>query len=148
VTGRQYRAGVDGVLRGTALPYGYTLTTWCSGEILVDRHGMPAAWLAMAYVAGALAAFGLIKLAARGANPVINATQLADDRHFVRAGVAHVAAVAAALGGVWLLGRIGSRVVWPAGGFAATALYLLGTAVELGRREAEAASERTMLGRP
>jgi hypothetical protein len=114
------------------------LTTWCSGEVLVDRLGMPAAWLAMTYVAGALAAFGVIKLAVRGANPATNAMQLADDRHVVRAGAAHVGAIAAALGAVWLIGRIGSRVAWPLGGFAATALYPLGTAIELARRELEA----------
>jgi hypothetical protein len=61
--------------------------------------------------------------------------QLPDDRHVVRAGVAHVGA---ALCAVWVIGRIGSRGAWSLGGFAATALYLLGTAVELGRREQEA----------
>jgi hypothetical protein len=137
VNGGHYRAGLDGVLRGAALPYGYTLTTWCSGDILAGRHGIPPAWLAMTYVAGALAAFAVMKLAARGANPSITAMELADDRHFVRAGVAHVGAIAAALTAVWLIGRVASRLVWPLGGFAATALYLLGTAIELGRREAE-----------
>jgi hypothetical protein len=58
----------------------------------------------------------------------------------VRAGVLHVGAIAGALVAVWLIGRIDSRVVWPLGGFAATALYLLGTAIELGRREREAAT--------
>jgi hypothetical protein len=137
VTSEQYRAGVDGVLRGAALPYGYTLTTWCSGDILANRHGIPPAWVAITYVGGALAAFAALKLAARGANPVTTALELADDRHFVRAGVAHVGGIAAALTAVWLIGRLGTRLMWPLGGFAATALYLLGTAIELGQREAE-----------
>jgi hypothetical protein len=108
VTHDQYRAGVDGVLRGAALPYGYTLTTWCAGDILAGRHGIPPAWLAVTYVSGALAAFAAIKLAARGANPATTVLELADDRHFVRAGVAHVSAIAAALGAVWLIGRVGN----------------------------------------
>jgi hypothetical protein len=138
VTLHDYRAGVDGVLRGAALPYGYTLTTWCSADILASRQGMPPAMVAITYVAGALAAFGMMKFVARGGNPATSAMQLADDQHVLRAGAAHVGAIAAALGAVWLIGRIGTRVAWPLGGFAATALYLLGTAVELARREHEA----------
>src|SRR5262249_61810789 len=120
---RDYRAGVDGVLRGAALPYGYTLTTWCCGEMLVERRGMPSGWLAVAYVAGALAAFGLLKLIARGSEPTTNAMQIADDRHVLRAGVTHVGAIAAAVGAVWAIGHIHTAADWPAGGFAATALY-------------------------
>jgi len=135
VGGRDYRAGVDSALRGAALPYGYTLTTWCCGEALTDVRGRPSAWLAVSYVAGALAAFGLLKALARGTAPATNAMQLADDAHVVRAGAAHVGAIAAAVGAVALIAHIGSGGAWPLGGFAATALYLLGAGVELGLRE-------------
>src|SRR3954464_12655583 len=117
---RDYPARVDGVLRGAALPYGYTLTTWCCGEMLVEQRGMPAAWMAITYVAGALAAFGALKLGARGSDPATNALQIADDQHVLRAGVTHVGAIAAAVGAVWLIGHIDAGADWPAGGFAAT----------------------------
>jgi hypothetical protein len=140
---RSYLGGLDAVLRGAALPYGYTLTTWCSADILTSEHGTPSAWLAMTYVAAALVAFGTLKFAAQGANPTTNAMQLADDTHVLRAGLAHVSAIAAALGAVWLLAHLHSNASWALGGFAATALYLLGTAIELERRERAIATSAT-----
>jgi hypothetical protein len=139
VSRRHYLRGLDATLRGAALPYGYTLTTWCSGLILDTERGQPAVWLAVCYVAGATAGFGLLKAAARDARPTTNAMQLADDSHVVRAGAAHVTGIAAALTAVWLIGHIGSGVDWLLGGFAATVLYLCGTAAELGLRERESA---------
>jgi hypothetical protein len=90
-------------------------------------------------VAGAAAGFGLLKATARGADPTTNAMQMADDAHVVRAGVAHVMGIAAALAAVWALGHIGSGLDWVLGGFAATVLYMAGAAAELGLRERDTA---------
>jgi len=130
-----YAAALQSALYGAALPYGYTLTVWGSGMIASSLRGSPSAWEATAFIAGALAAYGLLRWISRGAEPVVEASALGSDPHLVRAGAVQVAAVGAALAAADVLGRISSPAAWPATGFAATLLYLLATTIDLALRE-------------
>ncbi|HEY1524309.1 MAG TPA: hypothetical protein VGF70_14965 [Solirubrobacteraceae bacterium] len=42
MTERRYVAAPGTVLRGSALPYGYTVTVWTSGIMLVRHRGLPS----------------------------------------------------------------------------------------------------------
>lgn len=118
-------AGLDAALERAGLPYGYTITIWSSGQVLIDARGTPGAWLVPSYALGALCGFGALKLAARGANPML----LRDVRApAVPAWILQFATIAAALGAVALVARIDSSLVWIVGGFVATFVYLGGMA--------------------
>jgi hypothetical protein len=131
----QYMRGLDAALHGAALPYGYTVTIWASGQVMIDRHGKPGVASALAVALGAATAFGLLKLGGRAVEPGTSASQLAADRHAVRTGMIHVTVIAAAIAAVALIALIPTAVVWPLGALAATGVYLSGTGFVLGLRE-------------
>ncbi len=136
---RQYIRGLDAALHGASLPYGYTVTIWASGQVLIDSHGKPGVASALGVALGAAAAFGMLKLSGRGVEPGTSASQLAADRNAVRTGAIHVAAIAAAVGAVALIALIPTAVVWPLGALTATGMYLAGTGFALGLRKLEQA---------
>jgi hypothetical protein len=131
-----YRAGVDTALHGSGLPYGFTLTIWGSGQVLIHHHGPPGIGLVFLFALGAVASWGGLRVLSQGAS---NATglQLEASPHLVRAGVLHVTAIGAAIGAAALVGNIDSDVAWPLGAFAAVTVYLCVSAVELTLRERE-----------
>jgi hypothetical protein len=92
-------------------------------------HGTPHVAEVFAFLAGALAGFGLMAFVAHGA---LGRAELLDDAaDRVRAGTLHVLAVGGAVGAVALLAEIHSWEAWPLSAFAATALYLLLAGLEL-----------------
>lgn len=97
--------------------------------MLMRSHGMPRVAEVFAFVAGALAGFGLMAVAAHGTLDRAEPLGGAADR--VRAGTLHVLAVGGAVGAVALLAEIDSWAAWPLSAFAATALYLLLASLEL-----------------
>lgn len=131
-----YRAGLDTALHGTGLPYGYTVTIWGTGQMLIHGHGTPSVGLILLFAAGAAAAYGVLRLAAHdaSASPQL---QLSDSPHLVRAGAFHLTAIGGALGMAALVGEMSSRFAWPLGAFSATVVYLGVAAVELATRERE-----------
>lgn len=132
-----YARAIEATLHGAALPYGYTLTFWGSGEALAQLRGKPSLWDIGLFVAGAALAYALLRWSTRGAQPRLTASALGADPHLLRAGALHAGAIALAIASAAVLARIPAGVAWPAGSFAATALYLLGTAVDLGLRARE-----------
>ncbi len=119
--------GLDAALERAGLPYGYTITIWSSGQVLIDAHGIPSAWLVPSYALGALCGFGALKLASRRRRPrPVGSTGSALPAWVLQAGT-----IAAALGAVALVGRIDSGVVWLLGGFVATSVYLAGMAAAI-----------------
>lgn len=135
-----YRAGLDAALHGVGLPYGYTVTIWGTGQVLIHDHGKPSIGLILLFVAGAAAAYGLLTVATHGAAPAPQ-LQLEGSPHLLRAGALQLAAIGGALGAAALLGLVSSAVAWPLGGFAATLVYLGVAAVELANREREEAGD-------
>jgi divalent metal cation (Fe/Co/Zn/Cd) transporter len=132
-----WASGLDAALHGAGLPYGYTLTIWASGQVMIDSHGKPGVVSALGVVLGAAAAFGALKFSARAVAPETSASQLAADSHLVRTGAIHVTTIAAAVGAVALIALIPTAIVWALGAATATGVYLLGTGFALGLRELE-----------
>lgn len=132
----RYRAGLDTALHGAGLPYGYTVTIWGSGQLLIHAHGTPGVGLILLFVTGAAAAYGLMKVASDGASAEPQ-LQLSGSAHLLRAGAIHLAAIGSALGAAALVAVISSEVAWALGGFAATAVYLGVSAVEMAIFERE-----------
>src|SRR3954447_8536844 len=100
------RAALGTIVAASAAPYGYTVTLWCSGAVLMRSHGTPHVAEVFAFLAGALAGFGLMAFVAHGALGRAELLDDADDR--VRAGTLHVLAVGGAVGAVALLAEIHS----------------------------------------
>jgi hypothetical protein len=128
-TGSTLRAALATTVAASAAPYGYTVTLWSSGAVLMASHGMPQVAEVFAFLAGALAGFGLMATLAQ--RSLGRAELLGDAVDRVRAGSLHVLAVGGAVGAVALVAEIHSWEAWPLGAFAATALYLLGASVQL-----------------
>lgn len=136
-----YRAGVETPLHGSGLPYGYTISVWGSGQLLIDRLGAPGTSEVGLFAAGAVVAWGTLRVLSRGASEE-SGLQLAVSPHFARAGVVHVAAIGLALAAAAVLGTVvDAGAAWPLGSFAATLVYLGTTAAELTLREGERAAE-------
>jgi hypothetical protein len=123
VPGR-YRTGLQAAARGAALPYGYTVTMWSSGQVLIHFHGVPNLGLVWLFAAGALGAFGLVQLVSRTAG-ASDGVQLASGPSWVRAGAIQAAGVAASLGLVTAAGALlPTALSWLAGGMATVIGYL------------------------
>ncbi|HEY7077753.1 MAG TPA: hypothetical protein VH418_20395 [Solirubrobacteraceae bacterium] len=121
------RQALKSVARGSALPYGYTLTVWSTGAVLMRSHGPPPVGDVFLFLAGGVAAFAAIAAIARGA------ADPPDPRpgELLTTGAAHFAAVAGAVGAAALVAEIAGGIAWPLGSFAATLVYLLLATLEL-----------------
>ena len=127
--GRSVQVAMGTIVAASAAPYGYTISIWSSGAVLMQSHGTPHVAEVFAFVAGALTGFGLMGLLARGGLTRAEANAHAPDR--VLAGAMHWLAAGAAVGAAALVARIGGWEAWPLAAFAATAIYILGASVQL-----------------
>jgi hypothetical protein len=123
------RAALGTMVAASAAPYGYTVSIWSSGAVLMRGHGTPNVGEVFAFVAGALTGFAALALLARGTLTRIESLDDAGDR--VLAGVLHWLAVGAAVGAVAVLAELHGWTAWPLGSFAATTIYLLGASAQL-----------------
>ena len=121
---RSYRAHLRSAVATSAAPYGYTLTVWTSGAVTSHARGIPTAWEALLFLAGAVIGFGLTAGLAYGRPSKIFAprehgsVRLWGGFHFVSVGLA-IAATAL------VTSLIKSPTVWLAVGFVATFVYLV-----------------------
>jgi len=118
------------VVAASAAPYGYTLTIWSAGAVLIDYRGKPSVGDVFLFLAGAVLGFSTLGLLAQG--PLANRRSIDRGRDRVIAGALDWAAVGAAVGVVALLGRIHGWVAWPLGSFVGTFVYLVGAGLQLG----------------
>ncbi len=116
------------VLRGSAVPYGYTLTVLSSHSIISHTHGAPTIFAILLFVVGAIAAFTALGLIAQRRSPRPLRTGKGD---LIRAGTVHVFAIGAAFGASVLIGLIPGIAAWPLTAFAATVLYLAIASLEV-----------------
>jgi hypothetical protein len=131
----RYATGLSATLQGASIPYGYTLSVWCTGEILTSLRGTPSPGLAIAFVAGAAAAFLVLRWAARETQPDITPAGGNETNGLAVAIAIQVAAIGAVIGCVTLLGQfLRSGLDWPLAGFVLTAVYLCGTAAGVALR--------------
>jgi hypothetical protein len=112
-----------------AAPYGYTVTLWGSGALLVRAHGVPHVAEVFALAAGALLAYSLLSLLACGRGYRWEPLDNPGDR--LTAGALNWLAVGAALGVVALLANIHGWAAWPLSSFTATFLYVATASVQL-----------------
>jgi hypothetical protein len=134
-----YLSALATALRGTALPYGYTLTISTSGLLLTHQRGLPSVAETFLFAVGAIAGFALLGLIMRvtGAAPFEPSF---DDLR--RTGTIQLLAVGGALGGVALVALIHSGIAWPLGAFVATVAYLTLATLELALSETPWRSRR------
>lgn len=126
---RGLRVAMGTVVAASAAPYGYTISVWCSGALLMGAHGLPRTLEVFAFLAGAVAGYGLVGLLAQRALTRMEFLDRPQDR--VRAGMMHWFAVGAAVGTVALVAELPSALAWPLSSFAATTVYLLGASAQL-----------------
>lgn len=126
---RTLRAALATMVTASAAPYGYTISVWSSGAMLLRSRGVPNVAEVFAFLAGALAGFGVMALAAQGAVTHLEALDDASDR--VVAGALHWLAAGAAVGAAALLAEINGWEAWPLASFAATSVYILGASAQL-----------------
>jgi hypothetical protein len=116
------------VLRGSAVPYGYTLTVLASHSILANRHGGPDVVEILCFVVGAMLGFAVLAAIAQSRS----GRPLQPGRgDLIRAGMIHVFAIGAAFGTSVLIALIPGLIAWGLGAFAATVLYLSIVSLEI-----------------
>jgi hypothetical protein len=126
---RRYRSALRATVAASAAPYGYTLTIWTSGAVLSHARGIPNTGEALLFLVGAVVAYILVGgLAFVG---VEEALALHPARAVVWGGL-HIFSVGLAIGAASLVAHtVRNLVAWPLGGFLATAVYLMGSALQL-----------------
>ena len=123
------RAALGTTIAASAAPYGYTLTIWSSGAILIRSHGTPSVGEVFMFAAGALLGFDLLGVLAHGVLARTESLQGREAR--VLAAALDWIAVGAAVGAVALLAEISSWVPWLIGPLAATVVYVIAAALQL-----------------
>jgi hypothetical protein len=113
----------------SATPYGYTVSLWSTGALLLHFHSTPSVWEVFLFAAGAVAGFTLIGLIAHG--KMWTASTLQHGQATVLAGLLHWFAVGVAVGAAALVALIPNWVAWPLGSLVATILYLIGASTQL-----------------
>jgi len=121
---------LETALHGAGLPYGYAITVWSTGAVLVDAHGPASTGRVLLFAAGAASAYGCLRFLAETVEGEAN-TALTRSTRLVRAGAIHVLAIAVAISAAALIAQIDSAVSWLLASFAATVLYLGVSSVEM-----------------
>ena len=126
------------MVSSSAAPYGYTLTVWSSGALLIHFRHAPTVWEVFLFLFGAVVAFAALWLFGRG--PIEESDPVSQQSARALAGAFDLFAVGAAVGTAALLSMIPSWVAWPLTSLGATAIYMAGASIQLAvaeRREAD-----------
>jgi hypothetical protein len=124
-----YRRGLRKTVATVGLPYGYTVAIWASGALVVHTHPSPPPGHLVLLPAGAYVAYLLLRLVGARASPEGVVELGASDQH-LRAEAVQLAAIAVAVFGGWLAGKVGGAGAFFLAGFGVTALYLLTASAE------------------
>lgn len=117
------------MVSSSAAPYGYTLTVWSSGALLIHFRRAPAVWEVFLFLAGAVAAFAALSLF--GHAPIEDSDPVSQPSARAMAGALDLFAVGAAVGAAALLSKIPSCVAWPLASMGSTLLYMVVASVQL-----------------
>jgi hypothetical protein len=129
-----YRAGLRSAVQAAGLPYGYTVTMWSSGQVLIHFHGMPTLPMIAVFAAGALGGYAVLQAVALGDDPP-DEVALGSSGGWVRGGALQFAAVAVTLLAVAAAGALlPAAVAWALGGMATVLGYLGVVGLELARQ--------------
>ncbi len=125
----RYRHGLRKAVGTSAGPYGYTLTVWTTGAVLIHARGVPSTFEALCFMFGAVLGFAAIGALAFRTNTGIRARAVS---HPVLWGSFHFVPVAASVGAASLTAHIVNGASdWPLAGFTATAIYLTFVAAQI-----------------
>jgi heme/copper-type cytochrome/quinol oxidase subunit 3 len=128
IKGGAFKIALGAIVSSSAAPYGYTLSVWSSGAVLISARSIPSVGDVFLFAVGALCAFNVLALLTSR----LGATRARGlGRERVITGALHWFAVGIALGAATLIAQIPSWVAWPLGSFAATTVYLLGATLQL-----------------
>lgn len=116
------------VISASAAPYGYTLTIWSTGALLLHYRRSPTVAEIFLFMAGAIAAFAWLSLL--GQPMIEEADQLRSPGVRTRAGSFDLFAVGLAAGAGALIAMVPSWSAWPLAAFGATGTYLLATSAQ------------------
>lgn len=120
--GVRYRHSLRKVVGTSAGPYGYTLTIWTSGVVLVHARGVPNTPEAMLFMVGNVLAFALVGAAAFRVPAQVRGFSTS---HPVLWGSFHFLPVTVSIGAASLVAHfVDGSTAWPLAGLAATAIYL------------------------
>lgn len=117
------------IVSASAAPYGYTVSLWSSGALLMHFRGAPGTGEVFLFAAGALCGFSLVGLIAHPS--LRTSSPMAPGLQPVVAGALHWFAVGIAVGSAGVIAHLDTPVAWLLGSFAATSLYLLGAGLQL-----------------
>jgi hypothetical protein len=126
---RRVRRAFATMVSSSAAPYGYTLTVWSAGALLIHFRHSPAAWEVFLFLTGAVVAFATLWLFGRGT--IEHAEPVSQQSVRALAGALDLFAVGLAVGAAALLAMIQSWAAWPLTSFGATTLYLVAGSIQL-----------------
>lgn len=133
-----FRHALAAAAAQAAIAYGYTLTIWSTGAVLMDIDGKPRIADAFLFIAGAVIAFLMVALIATHGLGDFEST--GSRKGTLVTGSLHVVSAGVAVGCSTIVGEILSGdKVWPFASFAATLAYLVlaGTQLWLSERLTE-----------
>lgn len=121
---RGYRTHLKTAVATSAAPYGYTLTIWTSGAVTTHARGIPTAWEALLFLAGAVLGFGVTAALAYGRpSEILEPREHGSVRLW---GGFHLVSVGLAIGAAAIVtGLVKDPVAWMIVGFTATLVYLI-----------------------
>ncbi len=125
----RYRHGLRKAVGTSAGPYGYTLTIWTSGAVLLHNHGVPDTLEVILFAFGAVLGFAIVgSLAFRRAPPLRSRVT----SHPVLWGSFHFVPVAASIAAAGLIAHfVNVTAAFPLAGFVATTIYLTCVAAQI-----------------
>lgn len=121
---------IETSVQGAGLPYGYAITVWSTGSVLVGEHGKASVLATFLFVAGAIVAYGALKVATWNTRKPAE-KPLAKSPHPVRAGLMHIAAIGLAISAALAAAQVAGEPAWFLAPFASTLVYLSGSSVEV-----------------
>ncbi len=125
----QFRAALGTIVSASAAPYGYTISLWSSGALLIHLHGAPTVGEIFLFLTGALLGFALVGSFAHGA--LRTTMPLSPGQGHVLTGLLHWFSVGLAVGSVALVAEVPSWIAWILGSLIATSVYLLAASLQL-----------------
>lgn len=131
---------IETSVHGAGLPYGYAITVWSTGAVLIDEHGPASPPLVFLFAGGAAAAYGVLKVLTWNTQQEAD-TPLTKSPRPVRAGLIHVCAIGLAIAAAMVVADVSGDVPWFAAPFVATFLYLSGSSIEVALVEEEGDSD-------
>ncbi len=110
----RYHYGLRKAVGTSAGPYGYTLTIWTTGAVLIHARGVPTTFEALSFMLGAVIGFAVVGDLAFRSNPSVHGRATS---HPVLWGSFHFVPVAASVGAPPLVAHLVAGVAaWPLAG--------------------------------